>query len=70
MRNPEIRTRTIMGSIIKHEEHIAGNSRKLSSLLFNTNHKLRNHILCTYLSSYLFEAPRKYVRHGLILGLD
>jgi hypothetical protein len=27
-------------------------------------------MLCTYLSGYLLEAPRKFFRHGLLLGLD
>ncbi len=46
----------------------AGNSQHLSFLFFK--HKLRYHILCTYLSGHFLGAPREYVRHGLVLGLD
>ncbi len=28
------------------------------------------HKLCTYFKGYLLEAPREYVPHGLVLGLD
>ncbi len=32
--------------------------------------QLCNHKLCTYLNSYLLGAPREYIHHGLVLGLD
>jgi hypothetical protein len=54
-------TRIIMGNIIKH-----GYDNQV--LFFLT--QFMYHILCTYLIGYLLEAPREYIRHGLILGLD
>ncbi len=40
------------------------------SVLFSFPHELHYHILCTYLSSYFFGAPREYVHLGLVLGSD
>ncbi len=54
-------TRIIKGNIIKYEH----NNQVLSFLT-----RIIYHILSTYLSGYLLEAPREFIRHSLVLRLD